>query len=219
MAYVMDLEDEGETDIPTTSIRSKQDVINNEQKATLSTNDIVINKLTQILSYLRAGNRTKKKKKDRMGVMMGMEEDAGKASTGTGGKGMDLPIYDDVEDYKPKKDEKRDRRDDRRDRDKDRGRDGDRRRDDKRDRDRHRDGRDRDRDRDRWDRGDYRNKKDSDAGSKKQSYFDKHDEPREKEQGGFSAEDKEMIKTIETRRTLMLAARSTVILTSMMNQE
>ena len=46
-----------ETDIPTTSIRSKKDVINNEQKATLSTNDIVINKLTQILSYLRAGTR------------------------------------------------------------------------------------------------------------------------------------------------------------------
>merc|ERR1719430_1535050 len=55
MAYVMDLEEEVETDIPTTSIRSKKDVINNEQKATLSTNDIVINKLTQILSYLRAG--------------------------------------------------------------------------------------------------------------------------------------------------------------------
>ena len=32
-------------------------MINNEQKATLSTNDIVINKLTQILSYLRAGTR------------------------------------------------------------------------------------------------------------------------------------------------------------------
>ena len=71
MAYVMDLEEEVEnvvlpffyhlyqveTDIPTTSIRSKKDVINNEQKATLSTNDIVINKLTQILSYLRAGTR------------------------------------------------------------------------------------------------------------------------------------------------------------------
>merc|ERR1719489_295677 len=63
MAYVMDLEEEVETDIPTTSIRSKKDVINNEQKATLSTNDIVINKLTQILSYLRAGTRSKKKKK------------------------------------------------------------------------------------------------------------------------------------------------------------
>ena len=190
MAYVMDLEDEGETDIPTTSIRSKQDVINNEQKATLSTNDIVINKLTQILSYLRAGNRTKKKKKDRMGDLLGVEEDAGKANSGTGGKDMDLPIYDDVGDYKPKKDDKRDRRDDRRDKDRDRGRDGDRRRDDKRDRDRDRHREGRDRDRERWDRGDERNKKDSDGGSKKQNYFDKHEEPREKEQRGFSAEDK-----------------------------
>jgi IK cytokine len=55
MAYVMDLDEEVETDIPTTTIRSKQDIINNEQKATLSTNDIVVNKLTQILSYLRPG--------------------------------------------------------------------------------------------------------------------------------------------------------------------
>merc|ERR1719319_1183412 len=64
MAYVMDLEDEVETDIPTTSIRSKKDVIATEQKATLSNNDIVINKPTQILSYLRAGTRSKKKKQD-----------------------------------------------------------------------------------------------------------------------------------------------------------
>jgi IK cytokine len=63
MAYVMDLEEEGESDIPTTTIRSKKDVAISDQKATLSTNDIVINKLTQILSYLRAGSRTKKKKK------------------------------------------------------------------------------------------------------------------------------------------------------------
>jgi hypothetical protein len=42
---------------------SKKDVALTDQKATLSTNDIVINKLTQILSYLRAGTRTKKKKK------------------------------------------------------------------------------------------------------------------------------------------------------------
>ncbi len=63
MAYVMDLEEEAESDIPTTTIRSKKDVAVSDQKATLSTNDIVINKLTQILSYLRAGSRTKKKKK------------------------------------------------------------------------------------------------------------------------------------------------------------
>jgi len=202
MAYVMDLEDEGETDIPTTSIRSKKDVINNEQKATLSTNDIVINKLTQILSYLRAGNRTKKKKKEKMGDMLGVEEEIGKRSSVVGGKGVDLPIYDDVADYKSGKEEKREEKKDRRDdrRDKDRGRDGDRRRDDRRDRDRdkerdkHREGRDRDRGR--WDRGEDRYKKDQDGGSKKPSYFDKPEEPREKEHRGFTAEDKEMIKAL-----------------------
>jgi len=200
MAYVMDLEDEGETDIPTTSIRSKKDVINNEQKATLSTNDIVINKLTQILSYLRAGNRTKKKKKEKMGDMLGVEEEIGKRSSVVGGKGVDLPIYDDVADYKSGKEEKREEKKDRRDdrRDKDRGRDGDRRRDDRRDRDRdrerdkHREGRDRGR----WDRGEDRYKKDQDGGSKKPSYFDKPEEPREKEHRGFTAEDKEMIKAL-----------------------
>jgi len=197
MAYVMDLEDEGETDIPTTSIRSKQDVINNEKKATLSTNDIVINKLTQILSYLRSGTRSKKKKKDRMGDLLGMDDDIVKNNPRTGGKDMDLPIYDDVDDFKTRKDakgdDKRDRKDDRRDRD--RGRDGERRRDDRRDRDRQKEGRDKERDR--WDRGDDRTRKEKerDGGSKKQNYFEKQ-EPKEKEQRGFSAEDKEAIKQL-----------------------
>merc|ERR1719233_2031368 len=154
MAYVMDLEEDGETDIPTTSIRSKQDVINNEQKATLSTNDIVINKLTQILSYLRAGTRTKKKKKDKMGDLFAAEEDAVKTNVEVNKKDLDIPIYDDVGDYnRGRKEDKRDRKDERRDR----GRDGDRKRDEKRERDRDRDrdrdklkeGRDRDRHRDR----------------------------------------------------------------------
>ena len=45
-------------DIPTTIIRSKQDIAAGAASAASlsnSTNDIVINKLTQILSYLRAG--------------------------------------------------------------------------------------------------------------------------------------------------------------------
>lgn len=49
MAYVIDLEDE--VDIPTTTIRSKADVAGNvahQQASTMSTNDIVINKLTQV---------------------------------------------------------------------------------------------------------------------------------------------------------------------------
>ncbi len=44
------------------------------QAATLSTNDIVINKLTQILSYLRAGSRNKKKKKEKLLHAMDKEE-------------------------------------------------------------------------------------------------------------------------------------------------
>lgn len=39
---------------------------NLSQQTTLSTNDIVINKLTQILSYLRAGSKNRKKKKEKM---------------------------------------------------------------------------------------------------------------------------------------------------------
>lgn len=53
MAYIVELNEE-ETDVPITSIRSKADCPTNENNATLTTNDIVINKLTQILSYLRS---------------------------------------------------------------------------------------------------------------------------------------------------------------------
>jgi len=200
MAYVMELEEEVESDIPTTTIRSKKDVAINEQKATLSTNDIVINKLTQILSYLRAGSRNKKKKKDKLAMLdavIKQEKD-------------DMPIYDDINDYKPRKDEKRSRHDDRRDRRddyKDR-RDDDRRggdRDRYRDRDRDRDFRDRkERDRDirekyvgssRDDRRDRRDRDDQPA--ERRSYFDTPaDEGESEHKGGFSAEDKQMIKSL-----------------------
>ena len=191
MAYVMDLEEESDTDIPTTSIRSKKDIANSEQKATLSTNDIVINKLTQILSYLRAGNRTKRKKKDKMEDLIAAEEEIVNKNVAKS-KEADIPIYDDVGDYKPNKkddrrdDRKRDRyRDDYRDRDRDRrDRDRDRDRDDRR-RDRYRDDRDRDRDRD-----DRRH-------DKRQSYFDKSEEQEEKHQRGFSNEDKVIVSLIQ----------------------
>uniref|UniRef100_A0A8C5M6K0 IK cytokine n=1 Tax=Leptobrachium leishanense TaxID=445787 RepID=A0A8C5M6K0_9ANUR len=67
MAYIVDLDDEyADTDIPTTLIRSKADCPTMEAQTTLTTNDIVISKLTQILSYLRQGTRNKKlKKKDK----------------------------------------------------------------------------------------------------------------------------------------------------------
>ena len=64
MAYLIELEDEtAESDIPTTVLRSKADCPGLESQATLSTNDIVINKLTQILSYLRQGGKQGKKVK------------------------------------------------------------------------------------------------------------------------------------------------------------
>ena len=62
MAYLIELEDEyAESDIPTTVLRSKADCPGLDSQATLSTNDIVINKLTQILSYLRQGGKHGKK--------------------------------------------------------------------------------------------------------------------------------------------------------------
>ncbi len=66
MAYVVEMDDDAaDSDIPTTLLRSKQDCPIDETNANLSTNDMVIQKLTQVLSYLRAD--TKKKKKDRVG--------------------------------------------------------------------------------------------------------------------------------------------------------
>merc|ERR1711972_1250156 len=186
MAYVMDLEEDGETDIPTTSIRSKQDIVNNDQKATLSTNDIVINKLTQILSYLRAGNRNKKKRKDKIDDLIVPEEDIVKSNTSVRNKDANVPIYDDVDDYKHKKeskDSRRERRDDRRDKERGRDRDSDRKREDNRDRDR-------------WDRNEDRHRKNYDEENKRYNYFENQEEPREKTQRGFSAEDKLMIKAL-----------------------
>ncbi|MGH0131412.1 UNVERIFIED_CONTAM: hypothetical protein FKN15_046465, partial [Acipenser sinensis] len=70
MAYVVDLEDEyADTDSPTTLIRSKADCPTMEAQTTLTTNDIVISKLTQILSYLRQGTRNKKMKKKEKGKL------------------------------------------------------------------------------------------------------------------------------------------------------
>ncbi|XP_056140524.1 protein Red [Lampris incognitus] len=91
MAYVVDLDDEyADTDIPTTLIRSKADCPSMEAQTTLTTNDIVISKLTQILSYLRQGTRHKKLKKKDKGKL-----DEKKAPE------ADLSIFDDIGDYIP----------------------------------------------------------------------------------------------------------------------
>lgn len=66
MAYVIELQDDTiDTDIPTTLIRSKADVPSLEEKPMLTTNDIVINKLAQILSYLRQGPKHSRKARRR----------------------------------------------------------------------------------------------------------------------------------------------------------
>lgn len=66
MAYVIELQDDMiDTDIPTTVIRSKADVPSLEEKPMLTTNDIVINKLAQILSYLRQGPKHSRKARRR----------------------------------------------------------------------------------------------------------------------------------------------------------
>ncbi|XP_061747374.1 protein Red [Nerophis ophidion] len=124
MAYVVDLDDEfTDTDIPTTLIRSKADCPSMEAQTTLTTNDIVISKLTQILSYLRQGTRHKKIKKKDKGK--GDDKKAPEA---------DLSIFDDIGDYvassaslsRPPKDKERHREREReREREKEKERDRD----------------------------------------------------------------------------------------------
>ncbi|XP_050038781.1 protein Red [Dermacentor andersoni] len=93
MAYVIELDDEyADSDIPTTLIRSKKDCPNLESHTTLTTNDIVINKLTQILSYLRQGMHNRKGKKK------------GKVTdkpTGPSKVAPDDAIFEDAGDYVP----------------------------------------------------------------------------------------------------------------------
>ncbi|XP_044763442.1 protein Red [Coccinella septempunctata] len=105
MAYVIDLEDDAESDIPTTVIRSVADVPSFELTTTLTTNDIVINKLTQILSYLRQGNRKYKKGKrplteNNKEIEMEPEQKRAKRPD------FDDSIYGDIGDYVPTKSSK-----------------------------------------------------------------------------------------------------------------
>ena len=199
MAYTMDLNEMDElqddpdsanphSDIPTTTIRSKADVQGNlahQQAVSLSANDIVINKLTQILSYLRAaGSRGKKKKKDKLVPQLpNLKSDPVAAAAVSKGQAAEIPIFDDAGEYNPdfsKRNDKsydsniksRDRDRDRRDRDKGYSRSGHRERERNRDR------------------------RDEKQGSK--SYFDKQEEEIEHKKG-FSNQDKEMIKNLLKR--------------------
>ncbi|VEL39525.1 unnamed protein product [Protopolystoma xenopodis] len=76
MAYRVELEDEfADSEVPTTVIRSKSDCpfLQSHAAGGITTTEIVINKLTQILSYLRAGKRQAKKAKMK-GRLGGKEE-------------------------------------------------------------------------------------------------------------------------------------------------
>lgn len=94
-------------------IRSKADVPSFESTTTLTTNDIVINKLTQILSYLRQGNRKGKKNKkgqlerDRDYDKPEPEEHNPKERRSN----KDDTIYGDIGDYVPSRSSKSDGRD------------------------------------------------------------------------------------------------------------
>lgn len=84
MAYRIELEDDSvDFEVPATVIRSKADCMQLDGRgpAAITTNEIVINKLTQILSYLRAGKRHAKKAKGKS--RFGDKEGLG-ASIGTG---------------------------------------------------------------------------------------------------------------------------------------
>ncbi|XP_032233362.2 protein Red [Nematostella vectensis] len=135
MAYVFELEDEyAESDIPTTLLRSKADCPGVETQTTLTTNDIVINKLTQILSYLRQGMRNKKMKKKEKA------KEKEKELTKPKSQGPEDSIFGDVGDYDTGIALKEHKKEKQRGRDRDQDRDH-------RDQDRDHRGRHRDRDR------------------------------------------------------------------------
>ncbi|VDN23947.1 unnamed protein product [Cylicostephanus goldi] len=91
MAYVVDMEDE-EAEIPTTLLRSLHDCPKAESNANINANNMLISKLTQVLSYLRSDHK-KKKKPD-------MTDEEVK-------KYQSQSIYDNEGEYAPKRDKDR----------------------------------------------------------------------------------------------------------------
>ncbi|KAI2807734.1 hypothetical protein BLOT_005673 [Blomia tropicalis] len=98
MAYQYDLVDEfPESDIPTTIIRSKAECPNLDAYNSISTNDIIINKLIQIWQSIRQGGTTKKVKKLRPDHHWIENEDIPLSKSLVKGDS----IYDDIGDYIP----------------------------------------------------------------------------------------------------------------------
>lgn len=102
MAYVVELEDDNvDVDIPTTLIRSKADIPTLDSTPTLTTNDIVINKLAQILSYLRQGSRHGKRGKKTKDGKRGNEGPVETNVRENPSKSQDDSIYGSIGDYVP----------------------------------------------------------------------------------------------------------------------
>uniref|UniRef100_A0A803JW09 IK cytokine n=1 Tax=Xenopus tropicalis TaxID=8364 RepID=A0A803JW09_XENTR len=182
MAYVVDLDDEyADTDIPTTLIRSKADCPTMEAQTTLTTNDIVISKLTQILSYLRQGTRNKKlKKKDKGRLDEKKPPEA------------DLNIFDDIGDYVPSTTRAPREKEREKHREKDRDRERERPRERERDRDH-----DRERERDRERAREREREREREEEKRRHSYFEKpkaDDEPTDADKGPGSTKD--LLKSI-----------------------
>ncbi|KRX96597.1 Transcription initiation factor TFIID subunit 5 [Trichinella pseudospiralis] len=87
MAYIVELDEENaESDIPTTLIRSKHECASQEVVSAASIDDMIIQKLSKVLSYLRTDNRKKKKEKGK-----GKEDDSI----------ANQDIYEDIGEYVP----------------------------------------------------------------------------------------------------------------------
>lgn len=112
MAYIFELEDEyAESDIPTTLMRSKADCPDAQDNLSKSQNDIVLNKLTQILSYIRTGNKKKKgNKKMDFDLEKEYEEKEIKKEVKPVDDGFD--IFSDVENSGDESSKKKDRKKD-----------------------------------------------------------------------------------------------------------
>ena len=125
MAYIFELEDEyAESDIPTTLMRSKADCPDLLDNLSKSQNDVVLNKLTQILSYIRTGNKKKNKKKMDFDLEKGLDDEKSvEVKTEPIDNGFD--IFSDVDEDNNKSDhetEKRKKKKDRRHRSRSRDR-------------------------------------------------------------------------------------------------
>ncbi|CAD5226588.1 unnamed protein product [Bursaphelenchus xylophilus] len=136
MAYVVDLEEEQQNDVPVTLLRSTVEVISDKAEQNINVNNMIISKLTDVLSYLRTDGKKKKREKEVM-----IPEGRSKQPV------RDINIYDDIGEYVPDRSSKS-RRDDRENRESRHSDNKDsRRREERRDsrRERHRDDKDYDR--------------------------------------------------------------------------